>query len=773
MEASLLIRLIDQVTGPAQKVRGALRGIRETAGEFGRAFGDEIRKGFSVENIEQATKNAESALQKARGRLLGAFGMAMSLAAPIVQAGRFDQAMRGLDKVLDVSEQRLKQLRDFALSTSAMVPVAARELVELMSEAAQGGIPEAELEAFTLYVSKAAVAFDMAGGEIGERFAKLRNVYKLNQEGIEDLGDATNHLSNHMAAKASQITEFTNRAAGAAQILHLTATQTAAAGTAMIAAGIVPETAARGLTALATRVLTGGKKIDAAFEQVGMSRKQFLQDLEKDAPAAMERLFKTLATSREGMEALVELAGRDFADDFAKLLGNPELLAQAFEYIADKAKYAGSATEEAAKQAQGAEKKWDLFWNKIARVSIVLGDMLLPTLIQIGDMLGAVADKVAAFAQAHPELTQYIVMAAAALMAFSIGLRVLSFLFAGARLSLIRLFSMFLRFNKEGRNIAIGWRLLSGAVRTLMSPLRLLRITAGGLVTILSRLVAIKSAPGLLGWLTKLAGLAGGLAAVKRALNGIRTPREASAPAGSPAPGTKPASGPTKPAGGGFTLARTLGLALNAYNVIERFAGLGEEIAGSKARIEEEMAKGKSREEAVATISQEQSTSSAAFEKWFEEKVGSPRNWFGLDKPQAGTTVAAENRANQKAEAERHTSLDAFLDGPPVPKAQPSPVLTNDQQSPVVGTMLAGMDRLANTSEQLQSAGKTMADGGQDAGAALQEGASAIRSATNALASVASKLSVIKIGAQVLTGASPIATAIGNAKAGALHGGTE
>ncbi len=188
MDVSLLIRLIDQFSAPAKTIAGKLKAIGDTAKEMGSAFGQSVREGFSVDNVEKASANAEQALSKARARLLGAFGMAMTLGAPVVQAAQFDQSMRGLDKVLDVSGERLANLRKFALDTSAEVPIAARDLVDLMSEAAQGGVPQEELEAFSLYVAKAAVAFDMAGGEIGDRFAKLRNVYKLNQQGIEELG---------------------------------------------------------------------------------------------------------------------------------------------------------------------------------------------------------------------------------------------------------------------------------------------------------------------------------------------------------------------------------------------------------------------------------------------------------------------------------------------------------------------------------------------------------------------------------------------------------
>jgi len=82
MDASILIRLIDQASGPAAKIATGLRGIGSAFGQMKQGFGDAIRQGFSVENVEAATRNAEAALDRARGRLLGAFGMAMTLAVP-------------------------------------------------------------------------------------------------------------------------------------------------------------------------------------------------------------------------------------------------------------------------------------------------------------------------------------------------------------------------------------------------------------------------------------------------------------------------------------------------------------------------------------------------------------------------------------------------------------------------------------------------------------------------------------------------------------------
>lgn len=476
MDVSLLIRLVDQFTAPAQKIRESARGIGEGLKGFKDGFSGAFKEGFSIENIEAATKSAEQKLSQARSRLWSAFGQAITIAAPVIKAAQFDQSMKGLEKVLDgLPVERIRQLRKFALDTSALIPIAAKDLLELMSEAAQGGVPKDELEVFSTYVAKAAVAFDMAGREIGERFAKLRNAYKLNQTGIEDLGDATNHLSNNMAAKAEEITNFTNRAASAAGILKISAVQVAALGTAMVAAGAVPETAARGFNAFATRILTGGKRIDAAFKAIGVSREQLLKDIQTDGAGAILKFFELLASKGDdGKAALKDIVGQDYIKDFAKLIDNPQLLAEALKLVAEQSNYAGSATEEASKQSEGAVKQWELLMNKLNRGAIIIGDQLLPTLLELATQVGAIIDRFAEWSAANPELTKHIVTAIAALMGLSIAGKVLGFAFAGLRVGLLPLLGLFLKFNKSGRNVAMGWQLLRLGGLGLAGSLRLI-----------------------------------------------------------------------------------------------------------------------------------------------------------------------------------------------------------------------------------------------------------------------------------------------------------
>ncbi|WP_375644983.1 phage tail tape measure protein, partial [Bartonella sp. MR100HLJHH] len=483
MDVSLVVRFVNHLQEGIASAKRDLAAFSSEVAHFQNKTRQHFKNWFDPEHLEDATKNAENAFIQARGRMVGAIAQTATLIAPLYKAMQFDQSMKGLEKVLDAPLDRLKELRRFALETSTKIPLAAREVLELMTSASQAGIGEQDLEAFSIYAAKAAVAFDMTGDQIGERFAKLRNVFKLNQAGIEDLGDAINHLSNHMAAKASEVSDFTNRATGAATMFKLTARETAAFGTAMISAGIVPESAARGFNAMSARIQAGGKHIEDAFANIGLSREKFMQDLDKDATGTLVRFFDVLAKSEQGMRSLIAIAGRDFTGDFAKLVGNPELLGQALDYVKDPQVFKGSVEQEADKQATGAMRQFELLQNRIVALGITIGEVLLPPLNSLMESVGNFTNGLMAWANAHPTLTSVIIKTIAALMAFNIALRVLRFAFAGTRLGLLKLIGSLIKLVGVSGKLKTSWRGLAASGRSLKllmaglggSALRLLR----------------------------------------------------------------------------------------------------------------------------------------------------------------------------------------------------------------------------------------------------------------------------------------------------------
>lgn len=362
LRSELVVSLSDRLTGRMARMTGALSRFHAKQ----QALAASIIPGGNLKTLVGAVVS----YQAITGSIRGTVGAAMG----------FESAMADVRKVVTATPSQFKGLENSVLNLSKRLPVAAEGLADIMANAGQAGIATKDLSAFTELTAKAAVAFGMSTQEIGDIFPKLKNVFQLDIAGLRDLADTANHLSNNMAANASQILNFTNRAAGAAKTLSLTYAELEAAGAGMIASGIVPQTAARGLNALATRLATGGPKITRAFRTMGWSFKEWRKLRDENGPQAMIKLFEHVDKLDKDDAAQVwkALAGQDFADDFSKL--RPEVLAQAFRLIADEQERAGSVQREYAARARTTANALQLLGNNIKAVGIQIGTRLLPTI---------------------------------------------------------------------------------------------------------------------------------------------------------------------------------------------------------------------------------------------------------------------------------------------------------------------------------------------------------------------------------------------------------
>lgn len=88
------------------------------------------------------------------------------------------------------------------------------------------------------------------------------------------------------------------------------------------------------------------------------------------------------------MRSLIAIAGRDFTGDFAKLVGNPELLGQALDYVKDPKVFKGSVEQEADKQATGAMRQFELLQNRVVALGVTIGEVLLPHVNSLMETVG-------------------------------------------------------------------------------------------------------------------------------------------------------------------------------------------------------------------------------------------------------------------------------------------------------------------------------------------------------------------------------------------------
>ncbi len=361
LESRLRLSLIDQVSG-------RLKAIGAQLGAF-----------------QSRTRAMSTPIAGMYGRVAalagGYIGLTSGYRGTIKAAMDFEDQMAEVRKVLDPTPAQFKQLSAGILGMSKrMSGIKAAGLAEIMAEAGQAGIAAQDLSRFTEFTAKAAVAFDTTARDTGNYFAKLRNIFEFTQPQLETWANTVNYLSNNMAAKAGEIIEFTNRAAGSAKPLGLAAEEVSAFGTAMIALGSVPETAGRAMNhfgRMITQASAGDKKVAGIFKSIGLNFREWNKLKKENGPAAMMKLFQTLKTSQNGAKAMLDLFGSDFSKDFSKLVDRPELLAQAFGLAGDKAQVAGSVVAEYINKTDTAQMKLSKFGNNLSALGISIGSHFL------------------------------------------------------------------------------------------------------------------------------------------------------------------------------------------------------------------------------------------------------------------------------------------------------------------------------------------------------------------------------------------------------------
>ena len=136
---ALILKLVDQATGPARAVTNFLRQIGAVTEQTGRA-------GVAWPNEQLAANQARRfALM---GEAFGVAALAGSLAASLKPAIEFESSMAGVSKVLDFdAPDGLKELeRDILdLTNSEGLPMAAEGIADIIEAAGQAGVVDKAL----------------------------------------------------------------------------------------------------------------------------------------------------------------------------------------------------------------------------------------------------------------------------------------------------------------------------------------------------------------------------------------------------------------------------------------------------------------------------------------------------------------------------------------------------------------------------------------------------------------------------------------------------
>ncbi|WP_341822249.1 phage tail tape measure protein [Wolbachia endosymbiont (group A) of Clivina fossor] len=268
-------------------------------------------------------------------------------------------------------------------------------------------------------------AFDMSAEEAGNAIAKISNVYGIKVDGMENVGNIINHLSDNTAAKAKEMVLTLNRIGGNAKQFGLEIDQASSLASAFISLGKQPEKAATAINNFLSKLQTAREQspeFHDALDEMGTSIEELEQTIKKNPQEAILQFLETLKKidDQERAGILMNLFGSGFQDDIALLVGSLDIYKKAIEHLADKEKYNASMQDEFNNRANTTANKLQLLKNAIVEAGMNLGSVMLPTLNYVAGSLKAITERIASFAEKHPTLTTAIMSTLAALISLKI-----------------------------------------------------------------------------------------------------------------------------------------------------------------------------------------------------------------------------------------------------------------------------------------------------------------------------------------------------------------
>ncbi|HYH17498.1 MAG TPA: phage tail tape measure protein [Azospirillum sp.] len=481
-DIAVILRLVDQLTGPLGQATAAIEHVDRVAGAA-----------QGLRNMGQQAMMS-GAMVSATGA-----GVAAGFREMLDPAIAFESAMADVNKTLDLDPSKLVELSDQIAAMSTRIPMAAVKLAEITAAAGQAGIARDELLRFTEDAAKMGVAFDVSAGQAGSAMTGLRTIFGLTQDQVVGLGDSINHLSNNMDAKAAEMLNVANRAGSTAKLFGLSGEQLNALSATMLALKSPPEVAATGINALLLKMATADKqnaKFQGGLEAIGMTAEQLKAAVQNDAQGALVSFLDKVKGAPDVMGTLADLFGAEYADDIAKLVGSLDTYKKALGLVADPAAYNGSMLKEYETRSRTTANAIELLGNQTNVLAISLGNLVLPALNDILPHVQALVEGVTAFAKANPEMfrTGMILLALAGAAALVLG-------------PLMMMFGV----------LATGAGVALSALSVLLGPVGLLAAAVAGAAVLIHR-----NWDGIAAFFEGLwAGFLDGLAPLQPALDGL------------------------------------------------------------------------------------------------------------------------------------------------------------------------------------------------------------------------------------------------------------
>ncbi len=407
---------------------GLQRGVNNSS-SIVRGFATTVRgAGITIANFGKDTVRAV-------GGIVGAFI-------------EFEDAMVGVRKTIDETEEGFERIEKGLISMSLRVPIASADLAELAQIAGQLGVRGVDnILKFTEVASQMGVATNLSAASAATALAQISTVMDLPIDSIDNLGAAIVDLGNKTAANESTIVNSLSNISGIGATLDIPVENlvgiAATLGAVRISAQKGGSAVSRAFLEMAKAAIEGDDALTAFAFTMGLSNEAAAELIETDPTSALLRFLTGLDLVKEGggdwiaileETSLNNIRTRDttlrLAAAHEELRKNLNLGVAAFEK--------GTALQiefDKAIDTLGADIQ--ILRNNLFELWRTLGVTLAPTVSDLTDRVSAIVDSIRDWVNANPQLAKTIVLIVAGIGALATVLGTLLVIAAVVQLSLL------------------------------------------------------------------------------------------------------------------------------------------------------------------------------------------------------------------------------------------------------------------------------------------------------------------------------------------------
>ncbi len=337
-------------------------------------------------------------------------------AAGMAAAVEVDDALTGVRKTVDGTDQQYQALKRSAIEFSKTNAVSASQILDIQALGAQLGYAIDELDEFGEVVSGLDIATNMNAEEAATELAQFANIMGMSHDETRNYGSTIVALGNSFATTEADISHMAMRIAGAAKSIGLTEADVLGLATALSSMGIEAEAGGTAISTIMAQIdadvaLNKDSVADWAAA-AGMSAAQFADAWRTDAVGTLSAVLVGMdGAVRSGGNLTAMLSGLGIegirqSDVMKRLANNSEFLGRAVS-TANQAWRENSALDaEVANRNESLSAQFSMLKNRVVAIAESYGGPLCRAMIEVIDAAEPLIEAIASGARSFAEMSE-------------------------------------------------------------------------------------------------------------------------------------------------------------------------------------------------------------------------------------------------------------------------------------------------------------------------------------------------------------------------------